>query len=29
MNGSLQKFVAILLAAGVVFSTIAYFLLLI
>jgi hypothetical protein len=29
MNRSLQKFVAILLAAGVVFSTIAYFLLLI
>jgi len=28
MNRSLQKFVAILLAAGVVFSTIAYFLLL-
>jgi len=29
MNRSLQKFVAILLAAGVVFSTNAYFLLLI
>ena len=29
MNRSLQKFVAILLAAGVVFSTISYFLLLI
>ena len=29
MNKSLQKFVALVLAAGVVFSTIAYFLLLI